>query len=138
MGHGAHTVTALPGAENLLDASAYPLDWPVDPPQLLFCRCLVARPHTQLHHPGNPASVFHRLSETRPTIGAVGIDLARLVWHHIAPGIAIIDIGRRDPNPFDKIGGLIGCHMGLVAMHRFFALVLDEPGFLVLQSWRMQ
>ncbi len=92
-----------------------------------------ARPHFRLiptpHFGGDDArcSTFgkHRSAEMIAAIGAIGIDVTRIVGKRIRAGSSIIDIGRRHRDFFDKSRICIGANMRLVSVNRRFPAVFD-------------
>jgi hypothetical protein len=110
----------LAGAEDLLDTAPHFMDRAVD--GFRFCRpvIFIARPHLGRDDSGSPAAVFHGVLETRPAIGAVGVNIARILRDDATAGLAIVDIGRRHLDPFDQGGVFISPSTRLSAssLHR--------------------
>lgn len=60
-----------------------------------------------------------------PSIGAVREHFAEIIRQRRGAGLAVVDVGRRDGDLLHQCGLGVGSDMGLEAMNRRSALVLD-------------
>lgn len=97
---------------------------------------LVAPPHTGGDDARRATFGAHRITEMAASVGAVGINLAGIVRQSIGTGLAVVDVGGRDGDLLDQSGIGIGTDMGLEAMNRWSALMLDPMALFVILTGR--
>lgn len=134
--HSAKSVASFPGAEYLFDPAPHPMDWLVPFLELLKRRLFVATPHASGDDPRDPALCTHRITEVAAAIGAVGEYLAGIIGQRMGACPAIVDVGRRDCNFLDQRGIGISPNMGLEAVNRRFALMLDPARLIIAITGR--
>ena len=123
--HPTQSIRTLPGAEDLLDPSAYAMDRGV--PSVQFCERLplVASPHRSGHNVRRATFGSDSIAEMRTAISAIGEHVARIIRQRFQTGTAIMHIGRCHPDFLDQRCARVGSDMGFEAVHRGATLVLD-------------
>jgi hypothetical protein len=100
--HSTQSVTALPGAENLLDPAAHLVDRPVVGSKAGECLSCVLAPHAGGDDTRDSTLGAHRSSKVISPVGAVGEHLAGIVGESLWTSLAVIDIGWRDGDLLDQ------------------------------------
>jgi hypothetical protein len=120
--HSAQTVASFPCPEYFLDAAPHPVDRLIPFFELAKRLLFVAAPHAGGDDARCPAFRTDGVSKVTAPVGAVGKDLAGIIGQRIGASPAIIDVGRRDGDFFDKRRVGIGSDMGFEAMNCRLAL----------------
>ena len=101
------------------------MDGPVPDLKVRQCFGLIASPHACCHNARRVALGADGVVKMTAPIGAVGKDLAGIFRQRIWASFAVVDIGGRDRNFLYQRRIRIGADMGLEAVNRWLAFMLD-------------
>lgn len=101
-----------------------------------LCFGFVPSPHTGGDNTWRSTLGAHRVAEITATVGAVSKHVAGIVRQSIGAGLAVINVGGCDGDFLDKGHIRISADMGLEAMSRPSALMLDPTALIIVLTGR--